>query len=43
MTNNTEKSTSMIEKIGVTLRGEEKELTGKPLLKLVMKKMASYG
>jgi len=38
MTNNKEKYDKMIETMGVILKGDEKELTGKPLLKVVMKK-----
>lgn len=38
MQQNTEKAAKMIKKVGVTLRGEEKDLVGKPLLKVVMRK-----
>jgi len=38
MAENQEKSAKMIESLGITLRGEERELTLKPLLKCVMKK-----
>jgi elongation factor 2 len=38
MSNNTEKIDKMIQNLGITLKGEEKDLTMKPLLKLVMKK-----
>jgi len=38
MTNNTEKIEKMISNLGIVLKGEEKDLTLKPLLKVVMKK-----